>query len=140
VNKIKYRFFVDKECNWFQDGKAITHKGIYNFNYKHLKINKDKVFFVQEEKSIAYVDFEDKPFLVRIADVSEKKTVLLLNDSTKEELDVSSLYFKNNIPYCSVKQGVFEARFSRPALYQISKIIKITDGKYYIGSCLINHQ
>ena len=140
MSNIKYRFFVDKDCNWFQDGKPITHQGIYKFNYKYLKIDKNGEFYVQEGESTAYVEFEDKPFIVKSVDTTEQSTVLYLNDSTQERLDINSLYFKENIPYCSVKKGTFEAKFSRPALYQISKIIKISDGQYYINSSLINHR
>ena len=140
MSNIKYRFFVDKDCNWFQDGKPITHQGIYKFNYKYLKIDKNGEFYVQEGESAAYVEFEDKPFIVKSVDTTEQSAVLYLNDSTQEQLDINSLYFKENIPYCSVKKGSFEAKFSRPALYQISKIIKISDGQYYINSSLINHR
>lgn len=140
MSNIKYRFFVDKDCNWFQDGKPITHQGIYKFNYKYLKIDKNGEFYVQEGESTAYVEFEDKPFIVKSVDTTVQSAVLYLNDSTQEQLDINSLYFKENIPYCSVKKGSFEAKFSRPALYQISKIIKISDGQYYINSSLINHR
>ena len=139
MSKIKYRFLVDKECNWFQDGKPITHKGIYKFNYKFLEINQENEFFIKEGDSVAYVKFEDKPYLVRTVNILENHEIkVVLNDSTEEELDVKSLYFNKNIPYCKVKNGLFEARFSRPALYQISKAIRIEDEKYYIGSLIIN--
>ena len=140
MSNIKYRFFVDKDCNWFQDGKPITHQGICKFNYKYLKIDQNGEFYIQEGESTAYVEFEDKPFIVKSVDAAEQSTVLYLNDSTQAQLDINSLYFKENIPYCSVKKGCFEAKFSRPALYQISKIIKISDGQYYINSSLINHR
>ena len=104
MKHINYRFWVDKECNWFQDDKPITHKGIYNFNYKNLKINNDNEFFIQEGDSIAFVKFEDKPFLVRSVDIESDKTILLnLNDSTIEKLSISTFYFSNDVPYCKVK-------------------------------------
>tara|TARA_B100001996_G_scaffold314981_1_gene257744 strand:+ start:107 stop:532 length:426 start_codon:yes stop_codon:yes gene_type:complete len=141
MKKEKYRFFVDKECNWFQDGKPITHKGIYKFNYQCLKVNKDNEFYLKEGSSIAYVKFEDKPFFIKRADIiTDKKIILLLNDFSEEELDINGLYFKKNIPYCNVKKGLFQARFSRPALYQISKIIDIVNDNYYIGELLIKRQ
>ena len=141
MKKDKYRFFVDKECNWFQDGKPITHQGIYKFNYKCLKINENNEFYLKEGDSIAYVKFEDKPFFVKgINIIDEKKIFLILNDFSEEKLDLKGLYFKENIPYCKVKDGMFEARFSRPALYQISKIMRIINNKYYIGDLLINRQ
>jgi hypothetical protein len=129
---IKYRFFVDKFCNWFQDGKPITHKGIYSYNYKFLKIDENKNFYVQEGKSKAFVKFEDKPFLVQSVDISKKNIILRLNDSSTENLDLKTLYFLNNVPYCAVKNKKFEARFSRPALFQISKIVEERNESFFI--------
>jgi hypothetical protein len=141
MNKVNYRFYVDKDCNWFQDDKPITHRGIYNFNYKNLKISDDGEFFVQEGNSKAFVKFEDKPFLVRSVDlISRNQISLNLNDSTIEKLDVQTLYFENNIPYCKIKEKLFDAKFSRPALYQISQAIDLVDEKYFIGETLINQK
>ena len=139
---IKYRFFVDKFCNWFQDGKPITHKGIYSYNYKFLKIDEDKNFYVQEGKSKAFVKFEDKPFLVQSVDISRKNITVRLNDSSTENLDLKTLYFLNNVPYCAVKNKKFEARFSRPALFQISEIIEERNEGFFIMNeqiKLLNH-
>ncbi len=129
---IKYRFFVDKFCNWFQDGKPITHRGIYAYNYKHLKIDKNKNFYIQEGESKAFVKFDDKPFLVQSVEITQENITLNLNDFSAENLDLKTLYFLNNIPYCSVKNNEFEARFSRPALFQISKIIEVKNDDFFI--------
>ena len=105
-----------------------------------MKINNYNEFFIQEGDSIAFVKFEDKPFLVRSVDIESDKTILLnLNDSTIEKLNISTFYFSNDVPYCKVKENLFEARFSRPALYQISKSMKIVDGNYFINDTLVNH-
>ena len=56
-----------------------------------------------------------------------------------EKLNINTFYFRNDIPYCRVKENLFEARFSRPALYQISKSMKIVDGNYFLNDTLINH-
>ena len=90
--KIKPRFYVDKECNWFQDGKPITHKRIYIYNYKNL-IKDNDLFYVSEGNSKAYVYFEDKPFIVKRVNYIGDKIIILLNDFTEEELDMESLYF-----------------------------------------------
>ena len=129
--KIKPRFYVDKECNWFQDGKPITHQRIYKYNYENLKY-KDGLFFIQEGKSRAYIYFEDKPFIIKSVTYIQSKILITLNDFTEEVLDLESLYFMENIPYCLVKNKEFEAKFSRPALYQLSKEIKENNGNFFL--------
>ena len=65
--------------------------------------------------------------------------LLNLNDSSSESLNIDTLIFKDNIPYCSVKEGKYEAKFSRPALHQIAKVIISKNGSYYINSKIIKH-
>ena len=136
TNKI-YRFHVDKDCNWFQDGKPITHERIYLYNYQNLSTDDEGDFFIKEGQSKAFVKFEDKPFIVKsveIQDISNLDLKIQLNDSTQEKLVLESLYFEGNIPYCGVKKGKFIARFSRPALFQLSKAIINRDGAFFIGA------
>ena len=135
-----FRFYVDKNCNWFQDTKPITHKGICNFNYQNLHSDKDGDFYMKECKLKVYVKFEDQPFLVKsvdIVDIEKNKILIFLNDTTRETLNVKSLFFKDNIPYCKVKEKKFMAKFARPALFQLSKAITIKNGNFYIGSRLV---
>ena len=135
--KIKPRFYVDKECNWFQDGKPITHKGIYVYNYRNLCKDND-LFYIREGNSKAYVYFDDKPFMIKRVNCLKDKIMILLNDFTEEKLDIESLYFSKNIPYCLVKDKKFEAKFSRAALFQLSEEINEKNGKFTLLNNLIN--
>ena len=138
MKKKTFRFYVDKDCNWFQDNNPITHKGIYNFNYQNLDIDEDGDFYIMENEFRIYVQFEDQPFLVKSVDIKRDKIVIFLNDATKEDLNIKSLFFKGTIPYCTVKKEKFMAKFSRPALFQLSKAITTQNGDFYIGPHLIN--
>ena len=138
MRKKTFRFYVDKDCNWFQDNNPITHKGIYNFNYQNLNIDEDGDFYVMEDGFRTYVEFQDRPFLVKSVDIKRDKIVISLNDATKEDLNIKSLFFKGTIPYCTVKKEKFTAKFSRPALFQLSKAITTKNGDFYIGSHLIS--
>tara|TARA_B100000674_G_scaffold121497_1_gene92838 strand:+ start:1473 stop:1919 length:447 start_codon:yes stop_codon:yes gene_type:complete len=136
--KIKPRFYVDKECNWFQDGKPITHKRIYKYNYENLKFS-NGLFYVQEGQQKAYIYFEDRPYMVKSVNfLKEKKIIINLNDYTFEELNLESLYFDNNIPYCRVKKNEFEAKFSRSSLHQLSKEIIMKKDNFYLFGKKIN--
>ena len=134
---IKPRFYVDKDCNWFQDGKPITHKRIYIYNYQNL-YKHNNLYYVKEKNSKAYVYFDDKPFIVKRVNYLKDKIFILLNDFTEEILDIASLYFSKNIPYCLVKNKKFEAKFSRAALFQLSEKISEKDGKFILLNNLIN--
>ncbi len=63
----------------------------------------------------------------------------LLNDGSRERLNLSAPLRtgKDNVLYCRVKNGEFEARFSRPAYYQFCEYI-VYDSRKETYSLLLN--
>jgi hypothetical protein len=69
-----------------------------------------------------------------------------LNDLTRERLDPETLRLGvGEVPYCRVKGGAFEARFSRAAAYQLLErveadastgrgALRVGDRRYALGS------
>ena len=132
---IKYRFFIDRNGNWFQDGIKVQHKLTYLYNNKLLDIDDNGEFFIDEGSGKLYVEVEDTPFVVKMVDKRGESYFMLLNDRTEEKLEMSELELnEDNIPYTSVKDGKFRARFARPAYYELMKHIKKDNGSYYIES------
>ncbi|HVY54171.1 MAG TPA: hypothetical protein VHC46_00280, partial [Thermodesulfobacteriota bacterium] len=65
---------------------------------------------------------------------------LRLNDETEEPLDFGSLRMSGeNVPYAMVKRGRFEARFSRPAYYELMKYADKDGSNYFIESGGVKH-
>jgi hypothetical protein len=71
------------------------------------------------------VELEDAPFVVKTIEFipfgldGHEAIWLTLNDETKEKLVPETLRIgPGNVPYCKVREGMFEARFSRNA-YQL---------------------
>jgi hypothetical protein len=71
------------------------------------------------------VEVEDAPFVVMTLEfvspgpAGEEEVWITLNDETREKLAPETLRIgPGNIPYCKVRNGLFEARFSRNA-YQV---------------------
>ena len=71
------------------------------------------------------MEVEDAPFVVTTIEFipfgpdGQEAIWLTLNDETREKLDPATLRIgPGNIPYCKVREGMFEARFSRNA-YQL---------------------
>lgn len=119
---IKYRFFIDKEGNWFQDGIKIEHRVTYLYNNKLLKQDNEGIFYIDEGSGKLYVEVEDTPFVVKMVDKRGEDFYIILNDETEEKLDFDTLRISSdNIPYVSVKDGKYEARFTRPAYYELMK-------------------
>ena len=132
---ISYRFFIDKRGNWFQDGIKIQHRLTYLYNNKLLQRDEEGRYYLDEGSGKLYIEVEDTPFVVKMVDKQGEDFYIILNDETKEKLDLKTLSINDeNVPYAKIKDGLFEARFTRPAYYEFMKYLKKEDSDYFIVS------
>jgi hypothetical protein len=120
-----FPFRIDKEGRWFQGSEEITHRKTYLLYSRHLTRDESGRIILRIGKEQSAVEVEDVPFVVKTLDftLSDKGQLesiwLTLNDETRELLHQETLRIgPGNVPYCEVRGGVFEARFSRGA-YQL---------------------
>jgi len=133
--EIKYRFLIDKRGNWFQDRIKIRHRITYLYNNKLLKRDEEGRYYLDEGSGKLYIEVEDTPFVVKMVKKMGKDFFIILNDETQEKLDLETLTINSeNIPYAKIKQGKFDARFTRAAYYEFMKYLKKEGENYYIMS------
>jgi len=129
------RFLIDKRGNWFQDGIKIRHRLTYLYNNKLLDRDEEGRYFVDEGSGRLYIQVEDTPFVVKMIHKKDDGYHLILNDETQELMDFDSLTINNeNIPYVKIKDGKFDARFLRPAYYELMKYLIKEGNRYYIDN------
>lgn len=123
-------FRIDREGNWHHQGVEVTHRGVYFYLYRLLQQEESGRFFIQNEEGKWYVEVEDAPFVVtqleRLPSSGKPgnplQFTLTLNDGTQEPLDLSTLWIpQDNIPYCRVKGGRFQARFNRLSYFKLAE-------------------
>ncbi len=132
---INYRFLIDKRGNWFQDGIKIQHRLTYLYNNKLLSRDDEGRYYLDEGSGKLYIEVEDTPFVVKMVDKKGDDFYVILNDETKEKLDLNTLTINHeNIPYAKIKDGEFDARFLGPAYYEFMKYLRKEDGDFYIES------
>jgi hypothetical protein len=132
-DKFQPRIYIDKEGNWYQDGIPILHRWTYLYNNKLLRRDEEGRYYIDEGRGRVYAHVEDTPYVVKMIDKRTDGLYLILNDETEEKLDFDALWMdEENIPYTKVKNGEFEARFSRPAYYEITKYLKQEENRFYI--------
>jgi len=124
----RYELRIDREGRWFHEGVEIVRDDIRSHFSQHLARNKDGGYVVRIGNDECPVVVEDAPFVVsRVVKEPNGGFSLLLSDCGAEPLDVKTLEFKeSNIPYCRVRNGL-EARFSRPAYYQLAEFIEYNE-------------
>jgi hypothetical protein len=116
---------IDKEGRWFYQGEEITHRKTYLLYCRSLTRDESGGIILRIGGEECPVEVEDTPFVVTTVEIvsagpgAEEAIWLTLNDETREKLIPETLRIgPDNIPYCQVRNGLFEARFSRNA-YQI---------------------
>lgn len=98
-----------------------------------LRRDEEGRYYIDEGRGRVYAHVADTPYVVKMVDKRTDGLYLTLNDETEEKLDFNMLWMnEENIPYTKVKNGEFEARFSRPAYYETTKYLKQEGNKFYI--------
>lgn len=114
---------VDRDGEWFADGKEITHAGVLANLRGNLSLDAEG-YFVQAGPARIPVEVEDTPFTVLRVESEGSGLRLTLNDQSQEWLDPPTLRLtRDQVPYCRIKAGQFEARFTRAAAYQLGQLV-----------------
>lgn len=109
---------VDAAGDWFDGDVQITHPGVVA-NLRGTLRRDAQGYFIQTRVRIP-VRVADVPWVVERLERQGETLHAWLNDGAEETLDPATLKIgPGNIPYCAVKQGVFEARLCRAAAFQL---------------------
>ena len=109
---------IDVNGDWFDDDVEVTHPGVLANLRANLRRDAQG-YFIQTRVRIP-VDVADAPLVVVRFERSDGGFVAFLNDGTQERVEPPALRIgPRDIPYCAVRNGTFEARFSRAAAYQL---------------------
>jgi uncharacterized protein len=127
-NGCRSAIVIDKEGSWFYNGLPIINRRIQLFFFQLLETAPDGGYLLRNGQETCPVEVEDTPFVVTTLWHSigpPDAFFIKLNDDTIEALDVKSVVINaENIPYCTVKQGRFRARFLRAPYYVLAESVQ----------------
>jgi hypothetical protein len=113
------RLRIDRDGGWLHEDEEVSHEGILASLRQGLQVDAAG-HFLQIGAVRVPVEVEDAPFSVVRFEADGDGFALWLNDGSREALDPESLSLREgDVPYCRVKDGRFEARFSRAAAWQL---------------------
>jgi hypothetical protein len=117
------RITFGKDGRWYCDDEVIPNKAICRLYARAMTIGDDGVARLQLGEDKAQVTIEDTPWVVVQVDGDPAHGFeLLLNDDTREPLDPARLRVgADDVLYAPVKGGRHEARFLRPAYYELMR-------------------
>jgi uncharacterized protein len=136
---------IDKDGTWYFKGAEMFRREIVNFFYENLQRDASGQFRIElpgESGDRCFIDVEDTPFVVRsVHELRGQKGQIngfsvALSDDSEERLDPATLRIGlDNVLYCDVKNGKFQARFSRAGYYQLAGHVEYNAGRnlYYIA-------
>jgi len=133
---------VDREGDWFYQEDKIIREDILELFLSNLRLTSGGTFIIDWRGQRCALEVTDTPFIVSRVDriTSEQATheeiqIRLKHLPHPEILDPSTLRVgEDNVPYCSIRNGQFRARFSRPAYYQLAAWIEYDPdtGAFYL--------
>jgi uncharacterized protein len=133
---------IDQDGLWFYKGMEMSRRDIVRLFYRHLRRDEPGRYAIVIGKQRYPVDVEDTAYVVWAVywidsnEAMEECIQLLLSDDSIEPLNPDTLRIgKGGIPYCVVKNGGFEARFSRSSYYRLAERIQYDArrGSYFIS-------
>lgn len=133
---------VDREGVWYHKGAEMFRREIVELFYEHLRFDEEiGKYVIEMENDRCFIEVDDTPYVVRAVnrngsrEKGNETIEVVLNTKECEPLNLSHLrQGKENVFHCTVKEGRFPARFSRPAYYQIAEWIEFDEEKdaYFI--------
>ena len=126
---------IDKDGSWYFRGAEMKRQDIVQYFYRYLRRDGDGNYLVEMNDDRCYVGVEDVPYVIKSVsigystDAGRPYIELSLSDGNREGLNLSAplRIGEDNVLYCRVRKGEFEARFSRPAYYQFCEYIVYDD-------------
>lgn len=124
---------IDREGDWHHRGSRMQRTDIVSHLCQHLRRDESSgLYIIQMGKQRCYLDVEDTPLVIttvfhvkeREENGQEELLLSIKHLETKEPLDPTTLWVgKENVLYCKVMEEQMEARFLRPAYYQLAEHI-----------------
>lgn len=115
------RLRFGKDGLWYCNDEVVQNRAIRDLFSRTLTVLPDGRGRLELGEDKADVEIEDTPWVVTACDGTPRAGfVVLLNDGTREPLDAATLRVgAEHVLYCRVKGGAHEARFLRPAYYEL---------------------
>ncbi len=131
---------IDKEGRWYHEGREMLRRDLVRLFYAHLEKGSAGGYLIHWQGERCTVEVEDTAHVVWRVDPQsvgcaggKERFSLGLSDDTQEDLAPETLTVApDHVLYCRVKNGLFPARFSRRAYYQLTKYVEEEAGLFFL--------
>jgi uncharacterized protein len=130
---------IDRDGVWYHNGVEMIHREFIRLFFERMSVDGLGRYVIELNGERCRVEVEDTAYVVRRADCGQAEgrvgygVLLNLSDDTSERLAPDTLRIgKDNVLYCTVKDGRFPARFTRAAYYQLANYIEEREEGFYL--------
>jgi hypothetical protein len=122
------RLRIDRDGLWYHEDQEVTHEGILATLREGL-LHDAEGHYLQIGPVRVPVAVDDAPLVVIRAEDDGDGLAVILNDGRREPLRLETLRLgPGEVPYATVREGRFRARFSRAAAYQLMQRLEDDPG------------
>lgn len=132
-----------RDGRWYADGAVIENQRIAALFARHVERAEDGSFRLRIGPEQVPIVVDDTPYVVvGVTEADGDQVEITLNDGSVEPLDARKLRVGvGEVLYCRVKEGQEEARFLRPAYYQVAgRIVEAGQGGFAFRAGGITHR
>lgn len=123
---------IDREGVWYYRDVEMIRTEIVQYFYQHLHRDPKGNYQIELNQERCSIQIDDVPYVIRSVSVEfvetdklPRRMIITLSDGCFEELHPETLLIgEGDVLYCLVKNKEHEARFSRPAYYQLAEYIE----------------
>lgn len=128
-----WQYYIDAEGVFWHDGSELDDPELLYFFMDKMKHEANGSLQLMCQGELCTFKCEDVPYVVQSFDEVKEGLQLHFPGNYHEILDASTLKVgKENVLYCKVKKGEFEARFSRKAYLELAKKIVQKKTGYFL--------
>ena len=129
------RLRIDRDGLWYHEDQEVTHEGILATLREGL-LHDAEGHYLQIGPVRVPVAVDDAPLVVIRAEDDGDGLAVILNDGSREPLRPETVRLgPGEVPYATVKDGRFQARFNRAAAYQLMQ--RLVDDPETGGAALV---
>jgi hypothetical protein len=118
---------IDRDGAWHAEEGEVTHPGLLASLRSSLRVDAEG-YHIQIGPARVPVDVEDAPYSVVRVELDGPSPSVILSDLSRESLRLDTLVFgPGDIPYCRVREGSLDARFSPAAAWQLLQRVELDE-------------
>jgi len=130
-----WHYILDTEGNLWHEGTLFEDPALLKFYMRKMEKTPEGKFKVLCQGETCFIEPQDVPYVILGIERKGDQVELIFPGNYREILDPATLYVgKENVLYCKVRDGAFEARFSRKPFWEITHWVEQgQDKKFFLN-------